>query len=553
MTDTPIHTIDASRADARTPSRLASLPVHVALIALFPALSLFQRNIGSTTPAQLVRPMAFAVLSAVALFCTLRLINKNTAKAAAISSLIVLLFFGYGHLENLVALGWNDLSNGRPAARLAFLGMWIVLTSVAVAVLSRLRVAPHKLTGLFNVAGLALVGMSAFGSYSAWSGMTEVQAEARSQAGAQPIGSYGSGMPDVFYIVMDGYGRSDALRKVIGVDNRPFIEELRKRGFYVADQARSNYTQTELSLASSLNMKPVQELFAQAPPANKTRRALDVLIDYNEVGERFRQRGYIYAFVSTGFPFLTGGGADIRTLGNVRGLSLFESSLILLTPISLLNLSTSAAEDKRNLILSAFDAIKRFAEPGPRPRFVFAHILMPHPPFVFRQDGSFRKPESEIIFDGDMFMEHGGTPSGYREGYAGQLLYANKLILEAIDKIRARSKTPPLIIIQGDHGSKVEHNYGSLQETNTDEVLPILNAYLAPQPVVSKLYPSITPVNSFRVVLSALFGDPMDRLPDESYYSTWDSPFDFTRIPPVLAAKGRTNETALQHAEKSVN
>ena len=50
---------------------------------------------------------------------------------------------------------------------------------------------------------------------------------------------------------------------------------------------------------------------------------------------------------------------------------------------------------------------------------------------------------------------------------------------------------------------------------------PILNAYLLPGVDAKQvLYPSISPVNSFRQLLNTYFGTQLDLVPDESYYTT---------------------------------
>ena len=47
----------------------------------------------------------------------------------------------------------------------------------------------------------------------------------------------------------------------------------------------------------------------------------------------------------------------------------------------------------------------------------------------------------------------------------------------------------------------------------------ILNAYYVPEAIKARLYPAITPVNTFRIILSGLFGGSYPLLPDKSYYA----------------------------------
>ena len=55
-------------------------------------------------------------------------------------------------------------------------------------------------------------------------------------------------LPTVYYIILDGYARQDVLQEKYQIDNTPFIDFLKQKGFYVAEQATSNYKSTALSL-----------------------------------------------------------------------------------------------------------------------------------------------------------------------------------------------------------------------------------------------------------------------------------------------------------------
>lgn len=57
----------------------------------------------------------------------------------------------------------------------------------------------------------------------------------------------------------------------------------------------------------------------------------------------------------------------------------------------------------------------------------------------------------------------------------------------------------------------------------------ILNAYHLPG-CSDRIYEGITPVNSFRVVFNCYFDTDLDMLPDKSYFSSYDSPFDFEDV-----------------------
>jgi hypothetical protein len=90
-------------------------------------------------------------------------------------------------------------------------------------------------------------------------------------------------------------------------------------------------------------------------------------------------------------------------------------------------------------------------------------------------------------------------------------------VLIVIDRILAESDSPPIIILQADHSSKVYNQLNPVQDVKMKLLFPILNAYYLPGVGEEKLYSTITPVNSFRLLLNLYFGTHLPLLPDDSY------------------------------------
>ena len=112
-----------------------------------------------------------------------------------------------------------------------------------------------------------------------------------------------------------------------------------------------------------------------------------------------------------------------------------------------------------------------------------------------------------------------------RRWYLHPFLYAQMEVV--IDDILSSSTQPPVILIQGDHGPGLHLSFSSFERSCLRERLPILSAYYLPAGSSARPYPAITPVNSFRVVFNAVFGGGLPLLPDASFYSTWDTLYDF--------------------------
>lgn len=165
------------------------------------------------------------------------------------------------------------------------------------------------------------------------------------------------------------------------------------------------------------------------------------------------------------------------------------------------------------------------------PKFVFAHILAPHPPFVFDRNG-------------EPLRTREARKRTKNENYLNQLIFTNEKVKEMVDIILAKSNTPPVIILQSDEGPYISDEYEG--DTIWAEVEPqalkdhmrILNAYHLPGLGSNYLYPEISPVNSFRVIFNAYFDAGFDILEDESYiYPDFSNVTKFIRISELVKYK----------------
>ncbi|MGH7544183.1 MAG: hypothetical protein ACREK7_09620, partial [Gemmatimonadota bacterium] len=168
----------------------------------------------------------------------------------------------------------------------------------------------------------------------------------------------------------------------------------------------------------------------------------------------------------------------------------------------------------------------------PRPKFVLAHVLLPHPPFVFRADCTHRSPIWPISGDTS-------TRSGERSSYLDQIDCLNRMLLSLIDQILERSDGSPIIILQADHGSGRIHldpltgetiPLEKLDQEEIDDRTRLFAAYHLPQGGGALLYDSITPVNVLPLVFNHYLGTDIHRLEDATYWSEYRQSYVFTRI-----------------------
>jgi hypothetical protein len=517
--------------------------LHPLLFAVYPVVSLLAINLGQVNAADVVRSVAVSVVGTVAALALLRLVLKDWTRAALIASGALLVFFSYGHIYGLVksaSLGGVILGRHRFLVPLALGALavwcWWVLRRV------RATETPARLLSIAGIAALVVPAYSIGAYYLA--PMPAAVDRPLSAAGAPWSGP----QPDIYYIILDGYPRADVLQDTFGFDNSGFIRALEARGFFVAHESRSNYMMTFLSLASSLNMDYVEHVAAQMGGDTTDSRLLGEGLVHSSVRSFLEDRGYQTVAFETGWPsseirdadiFLAPGEEHEAAGAPLWSLNEFEVLLLRLTlvrpVIDRLQVELQGEDSPlewlylrhRDRILFALDTMKEIpAWEGDY--FVFAHLVVPHPPFVFGPNGEsipHTRPYSRR--DGGEFE---GTREEYMQGYRDQVTYANGVVIRLIDRLLAASDPDPVILLQGDHGARMNVVWEDTRASDMREAFAILNAYYLPWEDGPQPYESISPVNSFRLILNGLFRTDLEMLADESFLTINSRPLELLKV-----------------------
>ena len=367
------------------------------------------------------------------------------------------------------------------------------------------------------------------GSRDRWAAAAETIVNKTAVQEIQPA----SASPDIYYVIVDGYARADVLQRLYGFDNTAFLEHLREQGFVVPRQSQSNYPQTHLSLASSLNMSYLDTLTDAVGPASSDRRPLRYLIEENSVARLLRRAGYRFILVRSQFSATKENPQADESVCNSFGLNPILNNIIVMTPLVFWRpVQQLEHDDYRGHILCELDKLADLPN-MPGPKFVFAHIILPHPPFVFGPNGEERAPAGPILLnDGSSYPF---SAEQYRSGYRDQLTFLNAALVKTLDTIVAGSARRPVIILQADHGPGSMLDWESAERSNLTERLAIFSAFLVPDDQRGLFYDSMTPVNTFRVLLNAYFGTDFQLLDDRSYYAAWQYPYAFVQVWPDVS------------------
>lgn len=488
-------------------------PLHPLLFAIYPVLALLAINISEVDPASGWRPLWLSIAAAGSLTLACYAILRDWKRAALLTTLVLILFYSYGHVYLL--LKGFEIDGLFLFRHRTLVPLWFVLGALLIWWISRRAFRTETATYALNLVGLLLLILPFFQLTSFF--LKSGTSQAGQDSSALNL-SVGEQPPDIYYIILDGYGRSDVLKDEYSYENSEFLDGLRELGFYIAECSQSNYAQTQLSLASSLNFNYIDALSNRFVPGSDDRTGLDALIHHGAVRQSLERAGYQTIGFATGFLATELRDADyfLSPGRSVGQLNAFESLLMETTLARLLQdgnrfgLQNAGSELFRVRTLFALDKVDELAYIR-SPKFVFLHLIVPHPPYVFGPTGGPVEPAGV----GTTKTQEGA--SHYRD----QVVYINSRMREIVPRIIANSPTPPVIIIQGDHGPTVASSPRSRMSN--------LNAYFLPG-VEESIYPTITPVNTFRVIFNEYFGQDLELLDDLSLYSDYTDPFNFKVI-----------------------
>lgn len=329
-----------------------------------------------------------------------------------------------------------------------------------------------------------------------------------------------SNPPDIYFIILDGYARSDILQGLYDFDNSNFTNFLFDKGFTIPENNHSNYSRTTLSIPSILNMQYVHTIYPNVEQWPYW-WLMSPLIQNSQVITALEEAGYLIATASGGWEITDLAHADLIIRSVPVQINDFEKILLQRSLIGRLGLHTErlvggySFASQRKAILNQFESISDMTQID-ETKFVFLHILSPHPPFIFGKNGEEIIP-SYGFFGGDA-SDFPGSADDYKSGYIQQLQYVNQKTEEAIQSILTQSDEPPIIVIISDHGPGLFTDFNSPDNSCIKERLSNFAAFYFPN-VDNDLVPSdITSVNIFRFIFDQYFGTSYGLLENAYYF-----------------------------------
>jgi hypothetical protein len=519
--------------------RLGALALHPFLFAGASVFRLYASNLRVLYFSDVIAALAGALAAALVLFVAFGVVLRNFgAKAAILAS--ATLVAGLFYIEIVDAVNWCAGTDLSPVAALPI--MLAALAAVLVAVAwPRIDFTPANavLNGIALVIFIVPAWQVVSITWKAGGTSRPTPAAFDATPAAAELSADPAAANDkprhVLYVIFDRYGSQSVLTDYYGFDNNDLIGFLKENGFYVASNSRANYPMTAPSVASTFHLDYIDFLAHDSrSKMNHWHPIYDMLRDHR-VGRFLKSRGY--KFVQVGGWWGQTRHNPYADESHSFGLSEFNYWYLRKTAVA--PILDAVAPRSGTARLLQWDngqcrrvpwQIDKVKEVGTRSEstFMFAHILVPHDPYVFSPDGRCLSPDE---------TKARTEPQAYIE----QVRYANSLIKDFVATLLATDGPKPIIIIQADEGpipTRYRSGHQPWPDATADELkakMGILNAFYFPDGDYRDLDQKISSVNTFRIVFDKYFGTTFKRLPDRSYaFPNLFRIYDFYDITDIL-------------------
>jgi hypothetical protein len=513
--------------------RVGRWPIYPFLAAVYPIFALAASNSQEQIrPGDLTKPIGIALLAAVVAWLLARLVSPDRDRRAFLAFLGVGIFSGLGYGVDV----WGWRVGGAGVASILIL----VPIAVTAILLRATQVSLQPVTKFFTLVFIILVG---------WTGVSFLVHFFKPRpritlgdlpAAAATVRDTSDVPPNLFLIVLDKYAGHHSLSSTFGFDNTPFEETLRRQGFFVPKAPRANYVQTFLALAALLNWQYLDDVTRQVGADSADWSIVYPLIEDDRTWRLLKSLGYRFVFLPSGLAATDhNDSADVQIPDPSQMSHELEAIWLRGTVLGPLldavcpKLGCSSPNfpyvpEPATLLESKFDTIPAFAE-GSQPVFVLAHLIVPHEPYIFDKNCGHRNPYWPAV-------DTGREEAAVKAAYVAQVQCVNKRVESLVGAIIKRSNRRVVIMLQADHGHGLfGRSVPPLTQVDKKGVFDrtdIFAAYYLPDAPSGLMSDSVGPVNAMRAVLRHYYGLDLAPLPEQTYWSSSDRPYNFTRVSP---------------------
>lgn len=520
---------------------LMNWPIYPFLVGLLPVVYFFTQNSFELEWFDTVRPLAIT-FGLTWIFYKVSLQLSTCRDAAMLATMFAVLhFISYPLIFEFVRLHIFTIRHRY------FLPAWSGLFLLIIVVtLFRIRKADSLKTFNYymNFFMFILFAMQVFRlgeSATHYASSTLIQQNNRAAAEkmvqqARAAARPGSKLPDIYYLVLDAYAREDILQSRFEFSNQSFLDSLRVMDFMVLDQSFANYPFTHLSLSSTLNLNYlddiiIPEFVARAPATNPHRYQYlsskfgKEYISRNQLRYFLEKMGYTWYRNDSGYPMTR---LRIESVSDIAFGPVSQLELMILDNNMfghLLGLMTNRYSVQAFSHQKWRKALEQFAQLPSKgsPKFCFYHIVSPHGPFSFDDDGSVAPERVDgLVLPGvmDDRLEWKDRDPKYRQLYPKNVAGLNIYVRQAVERIQRETNGEAIIIIQSDHGPSLGFHYYDIGKSDLKTRFANLSAIYLPKKYSRIGFgPDTSNVNTFRLILSNVFEVDLPKLEDKAMFA----------------------------------
>jgi hypothetical protein len=478
--------------------KAAVLPL---LIAIYPPLFHYANNVKIVVLPSLLRMLLVFLIFAIITYLIALIVMGWQAIKAANAAFVFLIFFNlyglfYNYLMGLDLLRIQNYQFLPFFLLLAFYTCWLVTKIHPVNVW---KISVCILTVLIIINLIKIVPI-------------ELHKHQRAQdIKINPVATLnpnkGNKEPDIYFIIFDEMAGFDAMRDYWHYEGvNDFKNFLVSKGFFVAEKSTSGTYDTLQIMSERLN-------YQEYPVGAQYLDTYYDAIANNRVMGFFKSIGYstvVFNEIKLGYPAVPSINADTSFEYSLSSISdtgldtgmLFDDYGKLVADNTMLRAFSSKYNQlldpmfKRHEEMVFFTADKiADLDEIPNPKFVYVHLLLPHNPFMFNEDGSLNQVINFYNWN------------YYLDNYKFSEKLAEKMI-EGILK-SSNASNPPIIIFQSDHGARniVEENRGDVPLINYPEEYKyhIVNALYLPGYDIHELPQDLKPIHTFPIIMNFYF------------------------------------------------
>jgi hypothetical protein len=498
------------------------------LFTTYPIFALYAHNVDQLLLKQLFLPVIFSLAMSTILFGFLAIILKDKLKASLATVVLLIIFWNYG----LLYIGFSNIAAVQHW-HLIPLSLVIYLHLVYFIKRNKQQKALVNLNTILFWPILFLISINGIIIISAEFKKVNTSIKENKTSHQAPEVIAGKYHPDIYLIILDECASLQTIKEEWGYDNSAFADFLRDKGFFVAENSESRYNQTAWCITSLLNLDyvtgPVDKStvmnFNTGPEviSGNGKDKFSNNLDFNEVMQKLNNNYLTNYLKEQGYKLIVLEGiSHIQSSFKIKNIDISFSyqdlkkadrSRYLLDAfyLELINKTMIKPFDMFFQINQTFNInytgaqyiisyLKTKVYQIESPKFIYAHIMSPHGPYVFDRKGDYVGP---ITADGQRVGGVIPAKNTVNEAYLEQYIHICNEIKSIVNNhIQQRSPADPIMIIQSDHGPRPYDVYLK----NRMNSFKVFNAVYFPDGDYRNLYDSIAPVNTMRVLLNKYFG-----------------------------------------------